>query len=436
MSNPDESLKYRLRLIWEYKDVLRNHIPPVTKCCIKYAQRKQLLAAHRLKGKEKIDVAFFLPFSGAWKSDYLFQAMRDNPRYNPYIVIYPYSFYKGFAKDEVDEMFNRTKKFVADKGFEYRIPYDEKKHRWLDPKKEYQPDIVFFTVPYKDYPKRYFVYHYSDTLTCYVPYGFSSLNLLHINYDLIFHNLVGMHFVETEIHKQTAAENSRNHGSNVYITGYPGTEVFLHKDYIPTDVWKPQSVNKKRLIWAPHHTMQGNYTSSTFLCYSEEMLRLAKKYSNNVQFVFKPHPLLKFKLQLMWGEDRTNEYYKQWEELENGQLEQSSYIDLFLTSDAMIHDCGSFTTEYMFTKKPVMYLTQPNINMEHQFSPFGVHSYHRHYHGASVADIEHFIEDVVIGGNDPMADERKQFFDQYLAPKDGLLPSEKIIKLIEERIDN
>lgn len=433
MGSADTSLKYRLRLIWAYKDVLRNHFEPFFKFYAKRFRKHQKLAAERLEGKDCIEVAFLLTIPGMWKSDYLFRALRDNPKYHPYVVVYPYSVFKGFDKKEVDATVERTKHFIEDKGFECIVPYDAKRGVWSDIRKTLNPDIVVFTTPYKDVPPQFFIYNFRDVLTCYVPYGFSSLNLFRVNYDLIFHNLVGIHFVETEIHRETAMAHSRNKGENVVVSGYPGTEVFLHKDYIPSEVWKEQETTKKRIIWAPHHTIDGDFAISSFLLFCDAMPQIAKEFADKAQFVFKPHPLLKFKLQQIWGVKKTEEYYGQWKEMPNGQLEESMYVDLFLTSDAMIHDCGSFTTEYMFTRKPVMYLVK-EYDFVDKFSPFGLMAFNNHYHGKTVEDVRNFVSDVVIKGDDTMREQREAFFKQYLAPRDGKLPSEKIIEILNAAI--
>ncbi len=432
MGSADTSLKYRLRLIWAYKDILRNHFAPVFRMYAGRFRKHQRLAAHRLEGKERLDVAFFLTIPGMWKSDYLFRALRENPRYHPYVVVYPYSVFKGFDREEVDATVERTRHFIEDKGFECIVPYNARNGRWEDVRKTLKPDIVVFTTPYKDIPPQYFIYNFRDVLTCYVPYGFSSLNLYKVNYDLIFHNLVGIHFVETEIHRETAMAHSRNRGENVVVSGYPGTEVFLHKEYEPVDVWKVQEKRKKRVIWAPHHTIDGDFAISSFLLYSEPMLQLAREFSESVQFVFKPHPLLKFKLQRIWGVGKTDEYYRCWQEMANGQLEESSYVDLFLTSDAMIHDCGSFTTEYLFTRKPVMYLVK-DYDFVEKFSTFGQMSFNNHYHGRTVEEVRSFIADVVIGGKDTMREQREEFFERHLA-QGGKLPSERIVEILDATI--
>lgn len=421
--------------MWAYKDVLRNHVPAINKRYIKAFRHSQQEAAHRLKGKECVEVAFMLTIPGMWKSDYLFRAMRDNPHYHPYVVIYPYSKYKGFSREEVNDTLARTEKFISDKGFEYVIPYDEKRHKWVDIKKTLNPDVVIFSTPYKDQLPQYFVYHFRDRLTCYVPYAFLGLNMGGDNYDLIFHNLVGFYFLETEMHKEDAVSRSRCHGANAVVTGFPGTEVFLRNDYHPANVWKPQEKQKKRLIWAPHHTIDGVLELSTFLLYCDDMVELANKYKDQVQFAFKPHQLLKFKLQKLWGEERTKAYYDKWATMENTQLEESSYIDLFMTSDAMIHDCGSFTTEYLFVNKPVMYLTHDD-KFASRFNRIGLEAFGCHYQGRDMEEVEQFISEVVVEGNDPKRDDRQRFFDKHLKPINGLMPSEMVIRTIEEAIES
>ncbi len=433
MKSIDKSFMYQLRLLWAYKDLLRNHFKPITNWYIKKFRAAQLQAAHKLQGKDCIDVAFFLSIPGMWKHDTLFEAMQKDPHFHPYIVITLYSQYKGFGKSEMLKVLERTRQFAESKGYEYIIPYDDKSGKWLDVKKLYHPDIVFFTAPYKDTLPQNFIYHYKDTLTCYLPYAITSLNYYKTNYNLISTNIVGIYFVETLIHKELAYKYSRNYAENVVVSGHPATEVFLNPNHSPHDEWKKQSKPKKRVIYAPHHSIDFD-NNATFMDNGEAILALAEKYSDDIQFAFKPHQLLKFKLQQVWGEVKTEEYYRRWESMENTQLVTDSYEDLFLTSDAMIHDCGSFTVEYIFTQKPVMYLCKDE-DMSDKFNPFGIKAFDCHYHGLSIDDIEHFLKEVVVGGNDPMKVQREQFYDDYLASKDGVLPSQKMLQIIEDTIN-
>lgn len=421
-----------------HKDALRTRVPFLFAHMMNQVKESTLPLAMRLKDKETIEVAFMLTIPGMWKHDYLFRLMQQHPHYHPYVVIYPYSEYKGFSREEVWKTIRRTEEFIKSRGFEYIIPFDEKKNKWIDIKKNNKPDIVFFASPYRDVQSKYYIYNFKDSLTCYIPYAFNAINVYRMLYWTSTVNLFNFYFAETTIHQHYVSQYGRNGGARAYATGYPGTEVFLHSDYQSRDVWKPQATPKKRVIWGPHHTIGNSaadsFSASTFLLNCDLMLQLAQKYSDSIQFAFKPHQLLKFKLIDIWGAEKTEQYYNQWASMENTQLEEAGYVDLFIHSDAMMHDSGSFTTEYLYLNKPVMYL-QRKEQIEDMFNTFGVEAYRQHYHGVTQADMEHFLEDVVLAGNDPMQSSRKEFFDAYLAPVDGMLPSQCIMDILESAIN-
>ena len=423
--------------MFAYKDALRTRIPFLYRHMIRNAQEKAEKAAAKLKGKEVIEVAFLLTIPGMWKWDYVFSRMQKSKKYHPYIVICPYSQFKNFSDHEIWETIYRTERFVKSRGFEYIIPCDKEKDKWEDIKKTLNPDIVFFTTPYRDILPQYYVYNFADKLTCYVAYGFVSLSLYALNYQQIATNLYGMYFVETPMHLDFAKKYAASKGANFVVTGYPGTEVYLDKEYKSPDVWETKNAQMKRVIWAPHHTIDGadDVQLSTFLDYYDKMLGIAERYKDKIHFAFKPHQLLKFKLIQLWGEDRTIAYYKQWETMENSQLEEADYKDLFIHSDAILHDCGGFTTEYLFTKKPAMYLMR-HENYDDMFNDFGRLSFQQYYKAHNVDDIIWFLEEVVLKGDDPMKASREKFFAQYLAPYNGKMPSENIIEAIENKINN
>ena len=166
MKDFDKSFLYKLRLVVAYKDIFRNHGGPFSLFYFNQFRQAQLKAAHRLAGKEKLEVAFFLTIPGMWKSDEVFKAMLNNPSYHPYIVIYPYSAYKEFDKKEIRKAIERTKAFIEAKGYEYIVPYDEQRDKWLDVKKIKSPDMVFFSTPYKDSLPQYFVYNFKNWIIC------------------------------------------------------------------------------------------------------------------------------------------------------------------------------------------------------------------------------------------------------------------------------
>ena len=276
---------------------------------------------------------------------------------------------------------------------------------------------------------KYFVYNFRDRLTCYIPYAFTSMNVYKANYDIISINSYGCVFTETQMHLDFARKYSHSHGDNFEVVGCPGCEVYQVSDYRPKDVWRKQPKPMKRVIWAPHHSISDVFSISTFLENCDLMVRLAQEYADRIQFAFKPHPTLKFKLQKLWGAERTNQYYQLWDTMPNTQLEETGYVDLFYGSDAMMHDSGGFTTEYLYMQKPVMYLVKDDRPRK-QFNDFGALAFDQHYVGRSEEDIYRFLDNVVLKGEDSMCESRQQFFNTYLSSPDGLLPSQRIMNVL------
>jgi CDP-glycerol glycerophosphotransferase (TagB/SpsB family) len=334
---------------------------------------------------------------------------------------------------ECFRVMHQTEDFARERGYKYISAYNWEKCEWRDIKKLCSPDVVFFTKPYKDTLPAYHIYHYTDVLTLYVPYGINCMRLYHNNYELPFQSLLWKFLVETDFQKHYAEQYEHSKGDNVEVVGTLVMEKLMQEEYMAKDVWKKQEKKKKRIIWAPHHTVDYLFNFSNFLNYCEDMLRLAEKYKEEVQFAFKPHPVLKFKLINIWGKEKTDAYYKHWEQLYNGQIEQGDYIDLFKTSDAMIHDCGSFTVEYLYTQKPVLFQIRDE-KVKDEFNSFGQLCFEKHYHAYSIEETEAFIRDVVIADNDPKKEDREQFYKDYLYPKDGVMPSDKIMSLLQTAI--
>ena len=158
------------------------------------------------------------------------------------------------------------------------------------------------------------------------------------------------------------------------------------------------------------------------------MLEMRDKYRDKVYFVFKPHPSLRLKLSQYWGEDATKIYYSRWEKPGISHVEEGKYLSLFKHSDAMIHDCGSFTVEYLYTGNPVMYLVRDNNHTDNMI-PYAREAFDLHFKAFSKEDIEQFILDV-IAGKDSRAEERKAFLEKNLLPPHRKTACENIINAI------
>ncbi len=375
-------------------------------------------------------VAFFALHSSVWKYDTLYKLMCEHPRFEPVIVVCPVV---NYGRENMLEEMDKCCNMFKAKGYPVVRTYDAVTDSYLDVKKEINPDIVFYTNPYQGLiDDRYFVTKFLDRLTCYVSYNYGNSCLYDTFHNLPMHNLVWRLYAETEEHKRYAQLYARNKGINVKVTGYPGIDVFLDGNYHFQDIWKIKNPAVKRIIWAPHHTFQeGAVCYSCFLQYYQFMLDMTVKYQHQIQIAFKPHPLLKVKLDNYWGKGKADKYYQQWEMLPNGMFVEGDYVDLFLSSDAMIHDCGSFIIEYLHVLKPVMRMDN-DIDPATEFNELAQQALEVYYHAKTSDDIEGFILDM-IDGRDPLKEKRSDFCYGKLLPAHGAMPSQNILdSLIDE----
>lgn len=325
-----------------------------------YRMRKvhqQLL--QQKKGKEKIKVVFFAIHNSVWKVDPVFKKMLNDPFFEPVILVCPYTIY---GEERMWQDMQECYTYFKEKDYPLLSSYNKEEQRWIK-LEEIQPDIVFFTNPHNLTRKEYYEDAYLSYLSCYVPYysDVASNYDLNSSYNQLFHNVIWRHFVGDDYTKKRALNSLSNKGANLFVMGSPMLEeLAVGKRVEPSRVWRQQSSPKKRIIYAPHQSIfkDENINLSTFLEVGELIKALAEKYQSQIQWSFKPHTLLKQKLYKHpeWGKEKTDKYYNFWKLNDFTQLDEGGYVDLFNTSDAILHDCGSFILDYLFTGKPCVYL--------------------------------------------------------------------------------
>jgi len=391
----------------------------------------------KLKKKEKIKIAFLIYLASSWKYDNLFRLLLRDSRFDPIIIICPINSYDS---ETMFSELNRAVDFFTRQNYPVISTWKEHSQGWMDIKEEIRPDIVFFSNPWAELCKpEYYIFNFLDRITCYAPYGFKSSHLYEAIFNKPFQNLLWTIFYETEMHKEMAYRYARNKGVNGLVTGYPGMDNLLDESYKPGFPWKIKDKSYRRIIWAPHHSIMGKSDSnvgfSTFLEYSGFMLRMAEEFRDRIQISFKPHPLLRPKMNNHpdWGREKTDIYFGQWESMTNTQVDESNYIDLFLTSDALINDGESFMVEYLYTKKPAMFLVADE-DVTDRFNEFGKQAFEHLYQGRCEKDIYSFINEVVIGGNDYLGEERIKFFETLVRPPHNKLASENIYNYIKAAV--
>ena len=397
------------------------HIRTITLHCYSYYiklywilfKQKRLLS--QIKKKDEISVVFFAMNLAMWRYQLLYEAMIKNPLFKVHIVLSPCI---GFSKEQQLEDIKKLRKYFSENSTSY-IDYDFNKRTVFDVRKVLNPDLVFYPQPYpsilcKGHDSR----NFQDKLLCYYPYAFWTA-YSPWSYNEFFHNIAWRLYYSTELHKKDAIHFSHNKGRNVVVVGYPNADNFLYKQSI--DVWKSQLKPKKRIIWAPHFTISKERSfvvHSSFLWMADFMIEIAQKYAEEIQIAFKPHPRLLTELYAHpdWGKDKADAYYRIWDEMANGQLEDGEFKDLFMTSDGMIHDSSSFTVEYHYSLKPVMYIQKDLKAYADSLSEFGKLALEAHYVGKNKQDVIDFIEKIILKGEDSMYPIRKQFYERFLLP--------------------
>ena len=374
--------------------------------------------------KRPIRIAFFVLFENTYKYGNLPLYLQNDKRFEPFFVICPVVNY-GY-KDMLERM-EKAYSWAKD-NWNMKIikGFDSKTGKYIDLKKVFSPDLIFFTSPYEaQNHKKFHISYFKNTLSCYLQYGFTVGNCPNINFQEVMHNAVWKYYVDTKIAMEDGRRFSYNKGINFYHAGYPACDCYLTPNP-KTNPWKIKDPKLKRVIWAPHHTINNaeNLYFSNFLRYANFMTELAKRYIGKVQFIFNPHPVLQNKLDEMWGEDKRKDYYAIWENMPNSSLLTGPYQDMFMTSDAIIHDCGSFIAEYLYTGKPCLYCTN-KFPIEDNYSKLGQECLRHYYLAADEKEISDFI-DMVLREEDSKSTDRRKFVNENLLPPNGKTASQNI----------
>ncbi len=386
----------------------------------------------KIRKRGYANVVFFASNLSMWRYQGIYELMKQDPRFRVTVLITPF---KSFSKAEKESNIKALKTYFDSKGVVYEDTtlWPQERfyiRKWLD------PDIMFYTQQYSnilDSPldKSYF----PDKLLCFAPYGVGSLTESW-SVNTRFHNIAWKLFYETEIFREVARNVAFNHGKNVVVVGNTNADIFLQPEH--SNPWKKQSGHKKKIIWAPHFSIKQGMLlhRGSFLWLHDIMIRIAQEYSDTIQVAFKPHPKLKTVLYSLpeWGKERTDEYYKKWADMPNTQLEESAFIDLFMTSDAMIHDCASFTVEYHYSKNPCLFTTLDIQETRKPLNDLGCAALDAHYFGSSETDVRNFLDQVVIEGIDTKKEEREAFFRKYLLPPNGKTAAQNIFDDIVKSI--
>ncbi len=387
-------------------------------------------SAKKIAGKSKIKIGFAMLEAAHWCGKDLYNFFAGDERFDTTVFL-SMDFHKDIndvvKKDfleGVEQLRSHGLNVVAVDDFDANIPAQ---------------DVMIYLTPYMQYFAKPFQIQSltPKTLIAYIPYAYDSSFHIKSFYSqmiiLIAWKIFFSSTVTFDLYKEKAVIGAPR---GIY-SGYPKMDIFFKADAEFNFDWKTTRPDAKKIIWAPHHSIASttSIVYATFQWNYEFMYEFAKAHPET-SWIVKPHPWLFFTAvteKIFPSAEALDEYWRKWNELPNAQVYIGAYYQhVFATSDAMIHDCGSFIAEYQYVDKPMIYLTRDT----QKFNDLGDEILKVSYcvDGQDSDAIAATIQRVIIEGDDYQSAARREIFDKYLnyPQANGMLASEFIYRSIDD----
>ena len=282
---------------------------------------------------------------------------------------------------------------------------------WPDSIGDFGADIVCYPSPYDLSSFRYNP-HWAvgrQFLPIYISYSFST--------SIFGYGVLGRQnyayfwkvFAECDATAKEYAEHSLLKGANAEVVGY------FKMDALASATPWPRNGNRKRVLIAPHHSVDGGTNDtlalSNFQRYADYFLSLPERHPE-IDFVFRPHPFLFTVLSRpnKWGPGKVDNWISRMKAHPNVRWsDEGDYFPAFASCDACVQDCGSYLAEWIYTGKPCCYMLKSPSDIDAKFTPTGKGCLAHCYLAYDEPAIEEFLRDVVEGGSDPKAAARDEF---------------------------
>jgi hypothetical protein len=388
-------------------------------------------SAQMIRRKEKIKIGFVARTAAEWCGDDLYNLFATNERFETTI----------FLCLSVAQMDNELAKNSFRRGVEQFkshglnvVPMDNWKAKIPN------QDVLIFLTPYfADLTRAFKLKRITaKTLIAHITYSFTISLRGKKFYNKSMFNVAWKVFISSIIGLKLHRKKSELGMPRSLYSGYPRIDPFFKKDSEFRFDWKMARPDAKKIIYAPHWSINAGVKYATFQWNYKFMYEFAKAHPE-ISWVVKPHPALALQAvdaKIFPSNEAFKEYMQKWNELPNAQVYTGAYYQaIFATSDGMIHDSGSFIAEYQFVNKPMIFLTREG----EIFNDLGNAILNVSYlvDGKNLDAIAAMIQKVFIDGNDYRVAERKEVFDKYLNyPKiNGMLASEFIYKSIAGELE-
>lgn len=365
-------------------------------------------AKQKIQRGEKLRVGFYVVFNSVFPGKSLFEKMLEDDLFDPFILIIP-----DVARGH-NHMIEQLGKSYQDLsqafGGAVLKSYDAQTEEFKDYSGDV--DIVCMANPYDAMTHELYQSDYvgHKSLIVFIPYAYSLYTECRNMFGLPFISNCWRVFLEyQDLLPEYQQRHHRLSPDTFVVTGFPRIdELFKRREL----------TQKKRIIIAPHSKYANKPEFGAFFDnFSDLIQQLPKRYPD-IEFVFRPHPLLFVQLVNEWGwtQQKIDDYIQEMTDNRNVIYEQGGDFSYnFINSDGLIHDGGSFCAEYLFTKNPCCFVKYGIIDASDKLLPQGAKCVAMHYPATSDADIIDFIEHIVRDGCDTMKDERLAFVEQCLA---------------------
>ena len=373
----------------------------------------------QIQKKSNIRLGFLVYTSSMWNVDSLYKLLSTNTHFKVSIIV------GHFGKSSIEatnQEYNSTLQYFRDKGY----PVLES-HKVKDVS-DY--DIIFSLTPFRMIDEMDFFSFPLSTILLHTSYSYMLSGKTEKINEWMYH--FSLRYYTDSMYYKNMVESSKLYSGTARYLGFPKMDAFYLAECI-------RKSNKRVIIYAPHHSVTySKFKSATFEDNYLAILNLAKKYSDDTYWIYKPHPLLRgrsVEAGIFNSVNEYDEYENSWNMLQNGEVvSKGDYYSIFKGSDAMITDSVSFLAEYQFTNKPLLLLESG----KEQYNEFGNSIVDILYRcpGADIEAIETFIHNVIVE-KDEMKKIRQDYFSKNLDyKKDGKSASQLIYEDILSFVSN
>ena len=307
---------------------------------------KKTLKSIQNKTDKKV-VLFLVNEVAKWKGQSLYDLFAQSDNYDPYIALTIGDFQWNIDKEKRKEVLLNNFAYFKSKNMDCVYAYDLNADSALD-LSIFNPDIVFYQQPWKIPPIQMPSHVSNFAITFYFPYYVQNYGNFIAECSQELHQTVFRYYIINEEWEKLYKICFKYAAGEIKGIGHPALDLLQQN--------KDKKCNKNYVIYAPHHSINNCENFSTFMKNGKYILDFAKKHTE-INWVFKPHPTLKYRLinDGILSETEINSYFEEWEKFATCCYD-SNYYELFLDSKALITDSASFLTEYFCTEKPIIHL--------------------------------------------------------------------------------